>query len=116
MTTSPATIDLDLPLFERRAWMVGLGGLAACALGALLNLDQFVRSYLVAFCFCLGIALGSLAILLLQYLTGGGWGLVLRRPWQCSSSPFSWGQDRFTSGHTRPRSTPIRPCSGNGPI
>ena len=70
----------NLERLERRAWIVGAFGLAACALGALLNLDQFFRSYLVAFCFCLGIALGSLAILLLQYLTGGAWGLVLRRP------------------------------------
>jgi hypothetical protein len=79
MTTSVAT-GLDLQRIERTARIVGLCGVAACALGALLNLDQFFRSYLVAFCFCLGIALGSLAILLLQYLTGGGWGLVLRRP------------------------------------
>ena len=62
MTTAPAT-GLDLPRLERTAWIAGLCGVAACALGALLNLDQFVRSYLVAFCFCLGIALGSLAIL-----------------------------------------------------
>jgi hypothetical protein len=80
MTTSVAITGLDLPRIERQAWIVGLCGMAACALGALLNLDQFFQSYLVAFCFCLGIALGSLAILLLQYLTGGGWGLVLRRP------------------------------------
>src|SRR5580698_8858894 len=78
MTTS-VTAGLDLQRIERQAWIIGLCGVAACALGALLNLDQFVRSYLVAFCFCLGIALGSLAILLLQYLTGGAWGLVLRR-------------------------------------
>lgn len=80
MTSSTATTSVDLPQIERRAWIVGVCGLAACALGAAINLDQFFRSYLVAFCFCLGIALGSLAILLLQYLTGGGWGLVLRRP------------------------------------
>ena len=79
MTTS-VTTGLDLQRIERTAWIAGLCGVAACALGAWLNLDQFVRSYLVAFCFCLGIGLGSLAILLLQYLTGGGWGLVLRRP------------------------------------
>jgi hypothetical protein len=78
MTTSAAPAS-NTQRLERGAWIAGLIGLAACALGALLNLDQFFRSYLVAFCFCLGLALGSLAILLLQYLTGGGWGLVLRR-------------------------------------
>ena len=78
MTTS-VIAGLDLQRIERRAWIVGLCGVAACALGAWLNLDQFMRSYLVAFCFCLGISLGSLAILLLQYLTGVAWGLILRR-------------------------------------
>lgn len=77
-TAVPSTFDLQR--IERRAWIAGLCGLAACALGAMLNLDQFFRSYLVAFCFCLGIGLGSLPILFLQYLTGGDWGLVLRRP------------------------------------
>ncbi len=77
-TAVPSTLDLQR--IERLAWIAGLCGLAACALGALLNLDQFFRSYLVAFCFCLGIGLGSLPILFLQYLTGGNWGLLLRRP------------------------------------
>ena len=33
--------------------------------------EQFFRSYLVAFMLCLGVALGSLAILMLHHLTGG---------------------------------------------
>lgn len=41
--------------------------------------EQFFRSYLVAFMFWLAVALGSLAILMLQHLTGGAWGLVIRR-------------------------------------
>jgi len=42
-------------------------------------LAQFFRSYLVAFLFVTGIAVGSLAILMLQHLSGGAWGLVIRR-------------------------------------
>jgi hypothetical protein len=83
--TSPVATAVPLERVERWAWIAGLCGLGACALGALLNLDQFFRSYLVAFCFCLGIALGSLAILLLQYLTGGAWGFVLRRPLEAAT-------------------------------
>src|SRR5207253_9335604 len=37
------------------------------------------HSYLVGFIFWMGITLGSLALLLLQHLTGGAWGLIIRR-------------------------------------
>ena len=47
--------------------------------GAFLDRAQFFHSYLVAYMFWIGIALGSLALLMLQHLTGGGWGLVIRR-------------------------------------
>ncbi|HJT75608.1 MAG TPA: hypothetical protein VJ739_00235 [Gemmataceae bacterium] len=40
---------------------------------------QFFLSYLVAYLFWLGAALGSMALLMLQHLTGGAWGLVIRR-------------------------------------
>jgi hypothetical protein len=40
---------------------------------------QFFLSYLVAYNFWLSIALGCLVILMLQYLTGGAWGIVIRR-------------------------------------
>src|SRR5262249_8505014 len=40
---------------------------------------QVFLSYLVAFTFWLGIGLGCLVMLMLQYLTGGTWGFILRR-------------------------------------
>ena len=40
---------------------------------------QFFLSYLVAYNCWLGGALGCLVFLMLQYVTGGGWGLLLRR-------------------------------------
>src|SRR5205823_14623750 len=40
--------------------------------------SQFFRSYLVAYLGVLGIALGSLAILMVHHLTGGAWGTALR--------------------------------------
>lgn len=39
----------------------------------------FFFAYLAAYQFWLGVALGSLALLMLQYLTGGAWGLLIRR-------------------------------------
>src|SRR5262249_18794474 len=43
------------------------------------------RSYLVGFIFWTGITLGSLALLMLQHLTGGAWGLVIRRVLEAST-------------------------------
>jgi hypothetical protein len=55
-------------------------GLVVCAVAALISLDGFLRAWLVAFLFVLGITLGSMVLVMLQHLTGGAWGLVLRRP------------------------------------
>src|SRR4029077_11481166 len=38
------------------------------------------QSFLVGFMFVLGIALGSLALGMLHQLSGGAWGVVIRRP------------------------------------
>ncbi len=40
---------------------------------------MFFRSYLVAYVFWVGIALGCLGLLMVQYLGGATWGLVIRR-------------------------------------
>lgn len=65
--------------FMRPALAVGAVALIACVAGASADPDQFFRSYLLAFLFWNGIAVGSLAILMLQYLTGGAWGIAIRR-------------------------------------
>jgi hypothetical protein len=41
--------------------------------------DEFYRAYLLGFMWWLGIALGSMAIVMIRHLTGGGWGTVIRR-------------------------------------
>lgn len=41
--------------------------------------EQALRSWLLGFIFWAGIGIGGLGILLLQYLTGGAWGVVVRR-------------------------------------
>ncbi|MDQ3668087.1 MAG: hypothetical protein M3410_16250 [Acidobacteriota bacterium] len=65
--------------WQQRALIVGAVSTLLFAVGAYLDPAQFFHSYLVAYLFWAGIALGSLAILLLQHLTGGAWGLVIRR-------------------------------------
>ncbi|MGI8786173.1 MAG: hypothetical protein ACR2HG_00240 [Pyrinomonadaceae bacterium] len=41
--------------------------------------EQALRSWLLGFIFWGGIGLGGLGVLILQYLTGGAWGVVIRR-------------------------------------
>ncbi len=62
-----------------RAAIVGGVGLVALAAGAVASPEQFFRSYLPAYVFVFGLALGSLALLMLQHMTGGAWGLMIRR-------------------------------------
>jgi hypothetical protein len=71
--------DHVLVRVQRGALVAGLAGVALCAAGAALGREQFLRSYLVAYLFWCGIGLGCLAILMVQYLTGGAWGAVARR-------------------------------------
>jgi hypothetical protein len=77
----------DYDRFRRTALLAAAGGLAAfVVLGLILWLTggieaprQFFLSYLVAYNYWLGSALGCLVFLMLQYVTGGAWGLLLRR-------------------------------------
>jgi hypothetical protein len=61
-------------------------GAAVLLVGGLVNPTAFFRAYLVGYLFWLGIALGSFAILMLHNLTGGGWGVVLRRILEAATS------------------------------
>ena len=63
-----------------KLWMgVGVAGAIACVVGAVLSWEQFLRGYLIAYMFWTGLSLGCLALLMVQYLSGGLWGLVIRR-------------------------------------
>ena len=45
----------------------------------LIGPEQFFRSYLVGFWYWFGVGAASLLILMTQYMTGGAWGLIIRR-------------------------------------
>lgn len=67
-----------------RSLALGIGGIGSIVvLGVAVispeNREQALRSWLLGFIFWGGIGLGSLGILMLQYLTGGAWGVVIRR-------------------------------------
>jgi len=64
---------------QTRAAVAGAAGLVALVAGGVGDPEQFFQSYLPAFIFVFGIALGSLALLMLQHMTGGAWGMMIRR-------------------------------------
>ncbi len=53
--------------------------------GAFFRRADFFHGYLVGYIFWIGITVGSLALLMLQHLTGGAWGLVIRRVLEAST-------------------------------
>lgn len=79
---------------RRLALLTAGGGLAAFVLLGLLHWllhrdegpKQLFVSYLVGYNYWLGSALGGLVFLMLQYVTGGAWGLLLRRILEASAS------------------------------
>jgi hypothetical protein len=77
--TADSRLSEALGRFAKPALTVGLVAIAATAAGALANPDEFFHSWLLAFVFWNGLAIGSLAVLMLQYLTGGAWGIAIRR-------------------------------------
>lgn len=73
---APESIDR----IRQRALIAGVIGLVICVIGIFKAPDRFFPSYLLAYMFVLGLSLGSLGLLMLQHLTGGNWGIMIRRP------------------------------------
>ena len=85
------TARVDVEGFRRRALTVGVVALAAGAAGALISgesREQFFKSYLLAYLFWIAIPLGCFAILMLQHMSGGVWGLVTRRVLESATRTF----------------------------
>src|SRR6185312_1710271 len=86
MDTHAVTTDVPaLARLQRWGLIAGFWGLLAGILGAFLNVDQFLRSWLIGFLFCLGLTMGPLALLMLQHMSGGQWGMVGRRVCEAAS-------------------------------
>jgi len=81
-------VNTDVPALSRLqnwALVVGFWGLGAGIVGWFFNPTQFFRSWLIGVLFCLGLSMGSLALLMLQHMSGGQWGLVGRRVFEAAS-------------------------------
>jgi hypothetical protein len=64
---------------QRNALFVGLAALAVSLIGLFLDPTHFWQSYLYAYIYWSGLALGCLGIFLLHNVVGGNWGVAVRR-------------------------------------
>jgi hypothetical protein len=78
----PAMIDR----MRSRCLVVGAVFGVLAIIGAVLRWELFLRAWLFSFLFWLGLTTGSLALLMLQYTSGGNWGRLGRRIWESASS------------------------------
>lgn len=64
-----------------------LGGVfvVLAIIGAIVDTKLFLQAYLVGFMFWLGVTLGSMTLLMLQYTSGGNWGIIGRRFWEAAT-------------------------------
>ena len=87
--TLPA--DLNTPAFvdtwKTRAILVGVAFCVIAAILAVLDrsagndpLDHLARAWVLGLMITFGFSVGGLALLMVQYCSGGKWGLLLRRP------------------------------------
>jgi len=87
----PSTLGAPpfVDVWRRRALRVGLVLSILAVIVALLGekfdrpalgWDHFLRGWLEGFVGCFGLCLGGMALLMVQYLSGGKWGLIIRRP------------------------------------
>jgi len=83
--SAATTLRLDLSppdvvrKISQRSLVIGAVFAVISIAVALKTPDEFYRAYLLGFMCWLGVALGSMAILMIRHLTGGGWGTVIRR-------------------------------------
>ena len=70
----------ELGRYQRKLLTAGAAGLLVSLVGWFFNATQFYQSYLMAYMLCLSVALGCLALGMMHQLSGGAWGVVIRRP------------------------------------
>ena len=83
--TGGETLDALFDRVQRRAFFLGIAALILALLDGIRAPEQFFRSYLLGFVFWLGFPLGCAAFLMVHHLTGGFWGLPIRRPLEAAT-------------------------------
>jgi hypothetical protein len=77
--TPSDSITARIGRWQRTSLLVGGAGVLVAVVAFLVDREQFLRSYLFAYLYWTGMALGCLAILLMHHVVGGKWGMLIRR-------------------------------------
>ena len=77
--TPTDTLRPQMDRIQRNALIIGVVALAASVLGLFLDSQHFWQSYLFAYIFWSGLALGCLGIFFFHNVVGGNWGVAVRR-------------------------------------
>jgi len=79
MTPSGTLLGQQMERAQRNALFVGLIALLVSLIGLFMDPSHFWQSYLFAYIFWAGLALGCLGIFFLHNVVGGNWGVAIRR-------------------------------------
>jgi hypothetical protein len=79
LNTIGRELDPELKSLQTTVLRVGAVGATVCVIGLFVDRAQFVRSFLPAYMWLLSITLGSLALVMVHQVSGGAWGVVIRR-------------------------------------
>ncbi len=79
LTATAGELLPELKNLQQRLLVAGGAALALSAVGLIFNPAQFFRSYLTAYLLLLAVTLGSLALAMVHQVSGGAWGVVIRR-------------------------------------
>jgi len=113
--------------FQTRAFGVGAMALLLAIYGAIHSPETFFPSYLMSFLLVLGLALGSLGLVMLQHLTSGHWGIIIRRPLESATRTLPllaiaflpiavFGMRYLYAGHGEEKGWLNAPASGEGAL
>src|SRR5204862_7049187 len=112
---------------QQRALLVGSVGLVVSILGAVRSPGDFYQSYLMSFLLILGLSVGSLGLVMLQHLTSGHWGIIIRRPLESATRTLPllaiaflpiavFGMRYLYAGHGGEKGWLNAPASGEGAL
>ena len=112
---------------QQRAYLVGGIALLVSIFGAVRTPELFFPSYLMSFMLILGLTVGSLGLLMLQHLTGGHWGIIIRRPLESATRALPlmvvaflpiaiFGMKYLYSGHEDEKGWLNAPATGEGAL
>jgi hypothetical protein len=80
MSSTPSSESTGIVRFQIPALILGVIGFGVTIFGWVSSPEAALRAYLPSYLFWFQIVAGSLGVLCLQYITGGEWGILLRRP------------------------------------